>query len=171
MMSNKSTPQADSPARELTGRTVLICFLAFFGVVFTVNGVMIRAATSTFGGVETTSAYKAGLTFKNEVAAARAQDALHWTVTGHVERDAAGRVTLDVKVADSRGARPSGISGTVRLAHPANASLDQVIALVPSTDGMLRGETTAAAGQWDVVFDLMRQDERLFRSKSRVVLR
>ena len=37
---------------------------------------MIRCAVTTFGGVETESAYQAGLAFKRETAAARAQDAL-----------------------------------------------------------------------------------------------
>ena len=39
------------------------------------NAIMIRAAITTFGGVETGSAYQAGLAFKHETAAAQAQDA------------------------------------------------------------------------------------------------
>ena len=42
-------------ARILTGRAVLLWLVAFFGVVFAVNGVLVQAAISTFGGVETTS--------------------------------------------------------------------------------------------------------------------
>ena len=41
------------------------------------NVVMIRAAISTFGGVETAKPYQAGLAFKREIAAARAQEARH----------------------------------------------------------------------------------------------
>ena len=48
---------------ELTGKHVLLCLLGFFGVVFAVNAVLVKAATSTFGGVETSSSYKAGLMF------------------------------------------------------------------------------------------------------------
>ena len=55
---------------ELTGRTVLVWFVAFFGVVFAVNAILVKAATSTFGGVETTSSYKAGQMFEREVARA-----------------------------------------------------------------------------------------------------
>ena len=39
--------------RPLTGRIVLICLIAFFAVVSIANGIMIRAAVTTFGGVET----------------------------------------------------------------------------------------------------------------------
>ena len=54
---------------------VLICLVAFFAVVAGVNAVMIRAAVSTFGGVETDSAYQAGLAFAREIAAARRRSA------------------------------------------------------------------------------------------------
>jgi len=95
-------PNADRP-RELTGRAVLMWFIAFFGVVFAINGIMVKAATSTFGGVETQSSYKAGLQFEHEAARARAQDDLHWRVEGHVARNAAGAAALDVSVRDASG--------------------------------------------------------------------
>ena len=62
-----------TPSRQLTGRTVLVWLVAFFGVVFAVNAVMIHAAISTFGGVETASSYKAGLAFEQEVEAGAAR--------------------------------------------------------------------------------------------------
>src|SRR5262249_61393294 len=65
-------------ARELTGRTVFVCLVGFFAVVAAANAVMIRAAVSTFGGLETESSYQAGLVFAREEAQARSQDALHW---------------------------------------------------------------------------------------------
>ena len=45
--------ETSAARRELTGRMVLICLVAFFAIVAGVNAVMIRAAVSTFGGVET----------------------------------------------------------------------------------------------------------------------
>ena len=63
---------AKKPQRELTGGKVLLWLVAFFGVVFVVNGVLVRAAISTFGGVETLSSYKAGLQFEQEVGLVRA---------------------------------------------------------------------------------------------------
>ena len=61
--------------RPLTGRAVLAMLLGFFGLVIAVNLVMVRAAISTFGGVDTPSSYQAGLAFKAEEAAVAAQDA------------------------------------------------------------------------------------------------
>lgn len=39
--------------RQLTGRMVLAMLVGFFGLVMVVNIFMIRAAVSTFGGVDT----------------------------------------------------------------------------------------------------------------------
>jgi nitrogen fixation protein FixH len=156
--------------RELTGRAVLVWLIAFFGVVFAVNGILVRAATSTFGGVEVQSSYKAGLMFETEVARARAQDDLHWRVDGHVVRDAAGEAVLDVSVRDAQGRPVSGIVAQARLAHPADERLDRHIDLRGSGAGKFRGQVQAHAGRWDLIIDVMRGEERVFRSRSAVTL-
>ena len=67
------------------------------------NGVLVRAAISTFGGVETLSSYKAGLQFEQEVGLVERQDALHWQVSGTLTRDRAGDAVLDVTARDAQG--------------------------------------------------------------------
>ena len=103
--------------RPLTGRTVFLCLLGFFGVVFLVNAIMIRAAVSTFGGVETSSSYQAGLAFGREMAAARAQDELHWRVTARVSR-ATDATLVDIDARDASGRPLTGLTATAHLAHP-----------------------------------------------------
>ena len=71
--------------------------------MFAVNAVLVRAAISTFGGVETASSYKAGLQFEHEVAVAERQDALHWQVDGKLTRNGAGEAVLDVTRARRQG--------------------------------------------------------------------
>ncbi|MGP0088851.1 MAG: FixH family protein [Xanthobacteraceae bacterium] len=157
-------------ARELTGRTVLVCFLVFFGVVGAVNAVMIRAAISTFSGLETESSYQAGLAFENEVTAAHAQEALHWQVNGRVSRKADGMVTVALDVKDRAGAVPAHLAASARLAHPTDARFDRQISLDQVAPGRFTGVTDAQAGQWDLIVDLGNSEERLFRSRSRVLL-
>src|SRR5674476_352511 len=77
-------------ARFLTGLHVLQWLVAFFGIDLTVNGVLVRAAISTFGGDETLSSYRAGMQFEQEVGLVVRQDALHWQVTGKLTRDGTG---------------------------------------------------------------------------------
>ena len=161
---------ADRP-RELTGRAVLMWFIAFFGVVFAINGIMVKAATSTFGGVETQSSYKAGLQFEQEATRARAQDDLHWRVEGRVARTAAGDAALDVSVRDALGKPVAGITAEARLAHPADERLDHDIVLTSADAGVFHGDTQAQPGRWDLIVDLYRGGERVFRSRSEIVLR
>jgi nitrogen fixation protein FixH len=158
-------------ARILTGRHVLLWLVAFFGIVFAVNGVLVRAAISTFGGVETLSSYRAGLQFEQEVGLVQRQDALHWQVTGKLARDSAGVAVLDVTARDAQGAPLSGLTADARLAHPADDRLDRVIAVRSVAGGVFHGAAEAQPGQWELIVDLYRGDQRVFRSRSRVSLR
>src|SRR3954466_649213 len=88
--------------RLLTGRMVLICLIAFFAVISIVNGIMIRAAFTTFGGVETGSAFQAGQTFKYDIEAARAQQSRHWQVKASVRRAGEGTV-VEIDARDEVG--------------------------------------------------------------------
>jgi len=157
--------------RELTGRHVLLWIVGFFAVIFAVNGILVRAATSTFGGLETQSSYKAGLMFEDEVARAERQQALQWQVDGKLVRDLAGEAVLDVSVRDAQGAPVSGLSADATLAHPADSRLDRVIHLAGSGAGAFHGADIAQPGQWELIVDFYRGDARVFRSRSRVTLK
>jgi nitrogen fixation protein FixH len=156
--------------KEVTGRTVLVWLVAFFGIVAAVNVVMIRAAVSTFGGLETESSYQAGLAFAREAADAHAQNALHWHVDARLTpvRDGASDIVIDARDADGRPL--AGLAATARLVHPADQRDDHVMTLRQTSPGEFRGITPAAAGQWDLVIELARDDARVFRSKNRVLL-
>jgi nitrogen fixation protein FixH len=160
----------DKP-REFTGRHVWLWLIGFFGLVFVVNGFMVNAAVSTFGGVETVSSYKAGLQFESEVARAERQQALHWRIDGKLKRDKAGQAELDVTARDANGAPLAGLVADARLAHPTDERLDHVIPMQPVATGAFHGQAMAEPGQWDLIVDLYRGDKRVFRSRSRVTLR
>lgn len=155
---------------EVTGRTVLLWLVVFFGAVFAVNGIMIKAATSTFGGVETQSSYRAGQMFEQEVAKAERQDARHWQVTGTLTRDSVGEAVLSLTARDEKGVALTGLAARARLAHPADERLDHVIAFTRVGAGEFKGVTEAQPGQWELIIDLFRGDDRVFRSRSRVTL-
>ena len=157
--------------RELTGRAVLLWLVGFFAFVFVVNAVMVRAAISTFGGLETQSSYKAGLMFESEVARAERQEAMHWRVDGKLSRDRNGEAVLDISVRDAHGVPVAGLTADATLAHPADERLDHVIRLAKIGAGAFRGEAQGHSGQWDLIVDFYRGDQRLFRSRSRVSLR
>ncbi|MGE3989657.1 FixH family protein [Pseudorhodoplanes sp.] len=157
--------------RKITGTTVLICFIGFFGIVATVNAFMIHAAVTTFAGTETSSAYKAGLAYKQEEAAASAQAALNWLIEGRIARTPSGEALLSVGIRDRNRLPVHGIDVSARLAHPLNARLDHDIALARVANGEFRGVTEAAAGQWTLTLEVMQGGDRVYRTKSRVVLK
>lgn len=157
--------------RELTGKHVWLCLLGFFGVVVGVNAIMVKAATSTFGGVETTSSYKAGLLFEQDVAKAERQDGLRWRVDGKLARDKEGDAVLDISAHDATGAPLAGLQAQARLAHPVDERLDHIISLKRIGEGLFRGRAPAQSGQWELIVDLYRDGGRVFRSRNRVTLK
>lgn len=157
--------------RKVTGRMVLFGLIGFFAVVAGVNAIMVRAAVSTFAGTETDSAYRAGLAYKHEEAAAKAQAALNWTVEGRIDRGAEDAALLTVEVKDARGNVVSGLDVDARLSHPLDARLDRAVALVQQSNGQYRGVSAASAGQWRLFIDIRRGGERVYRTTSRVVLK
>ena len=156
--------------RELTGRAVLIWLLGFFGVVIVANAVLVRAAVSTFGGVETESSYKAGLMFSREAAAAHAQDSLHWQVTAKVRPSGGERTIVEVVARDAQGRPLRGLEASAVLAHPADQRFDHLVSLTEQEPGKFEGVTAPIAGQWELVIELSRDGARLFRSRNRIVL-
>jgi nitrogen fixation protein FixH len=155
--------------RTLTGRAVLIWLIAFFGIVGIVNAIMAREAISTFGGLETASSYQAGLKFEQDAADARAQDARHWHVKANV-RLSGGKTLFDIDARDAAGVPLAGLAATAVLHHPTDARGDHLAKLSEDTAGHFRTTIEAATGQWDLVIELSRGEERLFRSRNRVVL-
>jgi nitrogen fixation protein FixH len=154
--------------RPITGRTVLLYFVSFFGIIFAMNFYMVRVAISSFSGVETESAYKAGLSFKNDVAAAHAQDARHWSVEAFLQRGEASGITIAAR--DAKGQALTGLTPEVRLAHPTDKRRDVVLEFVELTPGQFKSLTSIPEGQWDLVIGLQRETETVFRSKSRTSL-
>jgi nitrogen fixation protein FixH len=161
----------DGTGRPLTGRMVLLCLIGFFGVVFGVNGIMIHEALSTFGGVDTDSAYQAGQKFEQDVAMAKAQDARQWHVDAKVAPAPDGSRRIDVAARDAAGRPLRGLALTAVFERPIDRRLDRSVDVTEDSPGQFHGSAEIPAGQWDLVIELSRQGDRLFRSRNRVVLK
>ncbi len=166
-----SHQRIDRRPKEVTGRMVLICLVAFFAVIAGVNFIMVKAAISTFGGLETESSYRAGLAFGREIAAAQAQEARHWRVEAKVLPVKNGTTIVEMSVQDVAGQPLTGLDAIVRLAHPTDRRLDRALVVREDAPGRFRGATSLTMGEWDLVIELSRGKERLFRSKNRVSVR
>jgi nitrogen fixation protein FixH len=155
----------------LTGRKVLFMLVAFFGVVFGVNFLMMKLAIDTLPGTEVDSAYSASLAYEKEIVAARDQEARNWKVDAHVQRGVDGGATLQVEARDGSGKPMSGLKFQGRFERPTDRRADQPVGLTEIGLGVYRGSAALIApGQWDLVLEGDAAGQRMFLSKNRVLL-
>jgi nitrogen fixation protein FixH len=153
--------------RRLTGRTVLVIALAFFGTVAAVNAVMIHYALSTFRGEVGAHPYEAGLAYNREIAASRAQSERNWIVEAHLQNAPGGR-TLEVSMRDSAGEPISDLQVSATFAAPVDARLDRRVELMSIGEGRYTGVAPVSPGNWDLEIQSRRAGEVLFKSKNRI---
>ncbi len=154
---------AETPQSGFTikGWHVLVGMVAFFGVIFTVNGIFISNALRTFPGEETRRSYVQGLEYNQVIEARRAQAELGWSASANLAED---RVLIEVRDAD--GAPVTGLRLVGELQHPANMSADRALVFTEVRDGVYAagaGElpdgrwTLAARADGDTPFELETQ--------------
>ena len=99
--------------RGLRGTHVLLVFLGFFTTIFLVNGIMVYAALSTFGGLETADAYRKGLAYNARIAEGQAQAQRGWrdSVCYVLDTQRVRVEVTDPRVRASRGSRSRARSG------------------------------------------------------------
>jgi nitrogen fixation protein FixH len=124
-----SSPQS---GRVLTGRHVLLCFLAFFGVIFAVNGYFLSVALSTHTGVVSVEPYRKGLKYNDRIAAAERQHALGWQDEISIAADGL-RLTLVMRDRDGQPVRNLQVTGA--LGRPVTTREDVGLALVETEPG------------------------------------
>jgi nitrogen fixation protein FixH len=157
--------------KPLTGRKVLFMLLAFFGVVFGVNFLMMKLAIDTLPGTEVDSAYSASLAYEKEIAAAHDQNVRNWRVDAHIQRSPDGGATVQVEARDNSGMPMSGLKFQGRFERPTDRRADQPVALAETGIGIYRGSAPLiASGQWNLVLEGDAAGRRMFLSKNRVLL-
>ena len=167
MSSTEPTPKHAAPARS-DGTDVLICLLGFFGVVAAVNAVLMRAAVSTFAGVETPESYQAGLDFSREIAAAAGAGGAALAGEGARVQPRAGRDDWSRSSPRDAAGRPLiGLDASAQLVHPTDRRCDSLVPLDErATGGFRRTRRGRARPTGMLVIDLSRDGDRMFRSQA-----
>jgi nitrogen fixation protein FixH len=155
--------------RPLTGRSVLMMLLAFFGIMLLANFIMARQAVKTFSGLDADNPYDSGLAYNKEVAAAKVQAALAWSVD-LTQTAGSGATQLTATVKDKEGQPVSGLDVTMRFIYPSTRKFDREVAAVAVADGVYSGSAELIGGKWDVEVDLKRNGERQFRSRNAIII-
>lgn len=156
---------------RLKGWHVLAITISFFVVVFSVDISMAVMAVKTFSGVQTEKPYENGLAFNKDIAAAGAQNARHWTVTGELTRNADGLVTLKSQFKNDESLAIGGLDVTASLKAPMDSKRDHVIMLADRGGGLYDGKADVSAGQWDLEIVARDKDEIVYRSVNRIILK
>lgn len=123
-----SDAEGNPQGRELTGRKVLMIFIAAFGVIIGVNVFMAVNAVRTFPGLEVSSSYADSQDFNVRRAA---QDALGWHASVEVDADA-GILTLHL--VDDSGQLVVPAEFEALLTRPTNREEDQLLDLTRNAD-------------------------------------
>jgi nitrogen fixation protein FixH len=145
----------------LTGGKTLGIFVAFFGVIISVNLVLAYQAVSTFPGVETANSYVASQTFDDDRAA---QEALGWTANAQVSD---GALVLSLTDAAGRPVEPASVLGI--FGRPTTTRDDQSPDF--TFDGTVwRAPVNAGMGQWNLRLRAIAQDGTPFRQRIVVVV-
>jgi nitrogen fixation protein FixH len=155
--------------RPLTGRSVLMMLLAFFGIMLLANFIMARQAVKTFSGLDADNPYDSGLAYNKEVAASKAQAILGWSVD-LTQTSGSGATQLTATVRDKAGLPVSGLDVSMRFIYPATRKFDREVAAVPVADGVYSGSAQLVGGKWEVEIDVIRAGERQFRSRNQITI-
>ena len=156
---------------RITGRLVLAITVLFFVVIAAVNALMATLAIRTFGGVDAENAYREGITFARELRAAEAQNALGWEVDVTVSPLVARGLPIEVTIRDRDGNIVPAAEVTVVFQHPTFRRYDASVKLEHAGVGMYRGIAPVGPGKWNLLTDIHRGGERVFRSRNLVVVK
>jgi nitrogen fixation protein FixH len=138
-------PATPKPVRELTGRHVLMTFVAFFGVVFAVNIYFAFAATTTYTGVVSQEPYRKGLAYNKRIAADERQADLKWNVDVDVGRE--GHAKLIFKAFDNQPV--TNLKVTATIGRPASDAEERLLNFAETQPGQYEANGAAlGAGGW-----------------------
>ena len=155
--------------KPYTGKRILMWFIGFFLVVFTVNGIMAYFALDTWTGLETENSYVKGLNYNNEIENARNQSASGWEITiPNKPQKTNDRFEIELKRPDD-SLPPADV--TAHLIRAVVEGYDQEITLTHNGDGIYSGPMNLPLpGQWNVLVVVKSQNNLIFRLKDRIIV-
>lgn len=157
---DREQPKAGS--FRLTGRHVLFGFIAFFGLIVTVNLTMATFASMTWPGLVVANSYVESQRFNTRLEEARQQQALGYTLDFEQALDT---LTLALRDADGHGVRILG--GTVQIGRPVTRVEDRIIDVPTAPDGLVSMPDALAPGLWVANVALLLEHDRVWRFETR----
>lgn len=143
-------------AAPLTGRKVLAMFIAFFGVIITVNLFMAYMAVGTFPGMDVKNSYVASQSFDDD---REAQIALGWDVTVSYQEG-----ELLVTVVDETGQAAEVAKLEALIGRPTHVRDDQTPEF-QQRQGVFKARVTLEPGLWNLRLNATSLDGTPFKQR------
>ncbi|BAQ49265.1 predicted integral membrane protein linked to a cation pump (plasmid) [Methylobacterium aquaticum] len=166
-----ASPRPPHPSGRLTGRKVLMIFVAFFGTVASADAFLVTSAFRTWSGLDEPSPYQASQRYNAELRRAAEQEVLGWRLDATAVRNPAAVASINVTVADDGGRPVRGQSLRARLERPTDKRQDLSVELNEVGAGTYEARAEPVArGQWDLVVEAVGPKGVAFRRRHRIVL-
>lgn len=159
------TETVPSTPRPITGRTVLIGMIAFFGVIIAVNLAFVYFALDSWPGLTTQQAYEDGLAYNKKLEDAARQNELGWrsSVSLGAAMPKGGRV-ISLFMTGKNDAPVTGLSVTAYLSRPLGEGLSLDTRLTEDRPGQYTAMVRLPAlGRWRVEISAQTADKKAFR--------
>lgn len=150
----------------LTGRHVLAFLVAFFLVIFAVNGIFVYVSLNSHPGVTSEDAYRKGLDYNRTLERADQQNARGWQTT--VAREAG---VVVVTVSDRNGAPLTGLAIRGEARRPVHDRADTALVMTETAPGRYSAGTILAAGRWELVLTATAEGLPDYRIERSLVVR
>ncbi|MBE7636668.1 hypothetical protein GUA87_07400 [Sneathiella sp. P13V-1] len=137
--------------KKLEGKHVFMILLAFFGVMFAVNGVFVYVALTSFSGVTEKDAYVKGLNYNRAIEENLEQRARNWLVLLDTENLGQSSSILTLSAKDRNGEDLFFDDVTMVLKRPAQEDLDFEVTLTKEAEKFVATVEFPLPGQWDVI--------------------
>ncbi|WP_018149375.1 FixH family protein [Henriciella marina] len=155
-MTPAATPYRQDPEAKLKGWHVLLIFLAFFGVMFAVNGVFLYNAITSFPGEDIKKSYVQGLDYNDTLEARKEQVAAGWKIRAGVAGD---RLRVEMDAPEAMARRELIVTATMRRAVTSHDDVE--LTLSPDEPGGVFSAALPdlAPGRWDVLVKASTADQ------------
>ena len=145
-----TTPKTPDQPGQLTGWHVLIIFVLVFGIMLSVNILMVVQAIRTFPGEVNSQPYEAGLAYNHTLRQQASERALGWRAkVDHITASSTGTV-IAVQWLDAAGHPLSGAKVAGQIIRPATERQSHNLRFVEQSAGLYEAKVTAAGGAWDL---------------------
>ena len=134
--------------RPITGRKVLFGLLAFFGVIFTVNGIFVFYALDTWPGLRFDNAYERGINYNQILAKAESQAAMKWRSSIDITEQGSDHL-ITVRLSKENGSPLAELSVSIQLSRAVHEGNDASLELRPLAPGIYQAtHRFPLSGQW-----------------------